>query len=58
MCAGFDYFAFFHDDDQIGAADGGEAVGDDDGGFVFGEVGEKKTEVRHCDSDTQKLVLR
>ena len=42
MGAGFDYFAFFHDDDEVGAADGGEAVGDDDRGFVLGQIGEER----------------
>ncbi len=40
MGAGFDYLTFLHHDDQIGTADGGEAVGDDDGRFVLSEVGE------------------
>lgn len=40
MGAAFDDLAVFHDEDLVGAADGGEAMGDDEGGAAAHEVGE------------------
>ena len=40
MRAAFDDFAGFDDEDLIGAANGGEAVGDDEGGAAAHQVGE------------------
>ncbi len=40
MGAVFDGAAIGHDDDHIGVADGGEPVGDDDGGPAFAQCRE------------------
>src|SRR3954451_20402219 len=37
VAAGFGYVAVLEDDDLVGVADGGEAVGDDEGGAAFHE---------------------
>ncbi len=40
MGADFEDFAFFEHEDFVCFLDGGEAVGDDDGGAAFHEFGE------------------
>ncbi len=39
MGADLNRFAVGHDDDLVGVADGGEAVGDDDSGAALAEFG-------------------
>ncbi|MNN78519.1 hypothetical protein D3C81_1950820 [compost metagenome] len=45
MCASFDDPPLFHDQDQVGFFDGGQAVGNDQGGAILDHVIQRRLDM-------------